>query len=70
MIGWVAAPAAGAGPLSRGERAGLSILGTRVLRVEDPRFLTTGGVYTEDVQDDRLAVVDSFPIPVCQTGCI
>jgi carbon-monoxide dehydrogenase large subunit len=33
----------------------LSILGTRVLRVEDPRFLTTGGVYTEDVQDDRLA---------------
>ena len=55
MIGWVAAPAAGAGPLSRGERAGLSILGTRVLRVEDPRFLTTGGVYTEDVQDDRLA---------------
>ena len=33
----------------------MSILGTRVLRVEDPRFLTTGGVYTEDVQDDRLA---------------
>jgi aerobic carbon-monoxide dehydrogenase large subunit len=33
----------------------LSILGTRVLRTEDPRFLTTGGVYTEDVVDDRLA---------------
>ena len=33
----------------------MSILGTRVLRVEDPRFLTTGGVYTEDVQDERLA---------------
>jgi len=33
----------------------LSILGTRVLRTEDPRFLTTGGVYTEDVTDDRLA---------------
>jgi carbon-monoxide dehydrogenase large subunit len=32
----------------------LSILGTRVLRTEDPRFLTTGGVYTEDVVDDRL----------------
>ncbi len=32
----------------------MSILGTRVLRVEDPRFLTTGGVYTEDVVDDRL----------------
>ena len=33
----------------------MSILGTRVLRVEDPRFLTTGGVYTEDLQDERLA---------------
>jgi carbon-monoxide dehydrogenase large subunit len=32
----------------------VSILGTRVLRIEDPRFLTTGGVYTEDVADDRL----------------
>ncbi len=32
----------------------MSILGTRVLRIEDPRFLTTGGVYTEDVVDDRL----------------
>jgi aerobic carbon-monoxide dehydrogenase large subunit len=32
----------------------LSILGTRVLRTEDPKFLTTGGVYTEDVVDDRL----------------
>jgi aerobic carbon-monoxide dehydrogenase large subunit len=33
----------------------VSILGTRVLRIEDPRFLTSGGVYTEDVTDDRLA---------------
>jgi aerobic carbon-monoxide dehydrogenase large subunit len=33
----------------------VSILGTRVVRVEDPRFLTTGGVYTEDVVDERLA---------------
>ncbi len=32
----------------------MSILGTRVLRTEDPKFLTTGGVYTEDVTDDRL----------------
>jgi carbon-monoxide dehydrogenase large subunit len=32
----------------------VSILGTRVLRVEDPGFLTTGAVYTEDVQDERL----------------
>jgi aerobic carbon-monoxide dehydrogenase large subunit len=28
----------------------VSILGTRVLRTEDPRFLTTGGVYTDDVE--------------------
>jgi aerobic carbon-monoxide dehydrogenase large subunit len=33
----------------------VSILGTRVLRTEDPRFLTTGGVYTDDVADERLA---------------
>jgi len=32
----------------------MSILGTRVLRTEDPKFLTTGGVYTEDVDDDQL----------------
>ena len=32
----------------------MSILGTRVLRTEDPKFLTTGGVYAEDVTDDRL----------------
>jgi carbon-monoxide dehydrogenase large subunit len=28
----------------------VSILGTRVIRTEDPRFLTTGGVYTEDMR--------------------
>ena len=32
----------------------MSILGTRVLRTEDPKFLTTGGEYTADVTDDRL----------------
>jgi carbon-monoxide dehydrogenase large subunit len=32
-----------------------SILGTRVQRVEDPEFLTTGAVYTEDLHDERLA---------------
>ena len=32
----------------------MSILGTRVRRIEDPRFLTSGGVYTEDIVDDRL----------------
>jgi aerobic carbon-monoxide dehydrogenase large subunit len=34
---------------------GTSILGTRVLRTEDPGFLSTGAIYTEDVQDERLA---------------
>ncbi|HET6908145.1 MAG TPA: xanthine dehydrogenase family protein molybdopterin-binding subunit [Mycobacteriales bacterium] len=33
----------------------MSILGTRVLRVEDPKFLTTGGVYADDLRDPRLA---------------
>jgi carbon-monoxide dehydrogenase large subunit len=33
----------------------VSILGTRVLRSEDPGFLTTGAVYTDDVVDERLA---------------
>jgi carbon-monoxide dehydrogenase large subunit len=32
-----------------------SILGTRVQRVEDPEFLTTGAVYTEDVDDERVS---------------
>ncbi|MGY1753422.1 xanthine dehydrogenase family protein molybdopterin-binding subunit [Blastococcus sp. SYSU D01042] len=34
---------------------GGSILGTRVLRSEDPGFLTTGAVYTDDLVDERLA---------------
>jgi carbon-monoxide dehydrogenase large subunit len=33
----------------------MSILGNRVLRKEDPKFLTTGAVYTADLRDDRLA---------------
>jgi CO/xanthine dehydrogenase Mo-binding subunit len=33
----------------------VSSLGTRVPRIEDLRFLTIGGVYTEDVSDERLA---------------
>jgi aerobic carbon-monoxide dehydrogenase large subunit len=32
----------------------VSILGTRVLRTEDPGFLSRGAIYTEDVQDERL----------------
>lgn len=34
--------------------AGASILGTRVQRKEDPKFLTTGGVYSDDIADPRL----------------
>jgi carbon-monoxide dehydrogenase large subunit len=32
----------------------VSILGTRVARVEDPKFLTTGAVYVDDLRDPRL----------------
>ena len=32
----------------------MSILGTRVERVEDPRLLTTGATYTDDLHDPRL----------------
>ncbi|MET0907829.1 MAG: molybdopterin cofactor-binding domain-containing protein, partial [Ilumatobacteraceae bacterium] len=32
-----------------------SILGNRVLRKEDPKFLTTGGVYVDDLDDELLA---------------
>ncbi|HEX5404524.1 MAG TPA: xanthine dehydrogenase family protein molybdopterin-binding subunit [Pseudonocardiaceae bacterium] len=31
-----------------------SILGTRVQRLEDPEFLTSGAVYTDDIVDERL----------------
>ena len=32
-----------------------SILGTRVQRKEDPKLLTTGGEYVDDIVDERLA---------------
>ncbi|WP_127782063.1 xanthine dehydrogenase family protein molybdopterin-binding subunit [Rhodococcus sp. X156] len=32
----------------------MSILGTRVVRIEDPKFLTTGGTYTDDLVDDQV----------------
>ncbi|KQS73671.1 xanthine dehydrogenase family protein molybdopterin-binding subunit [Modestobacter sp. Leaf380] len=32
----------------------MSILGTRVVRTEDPQFLTRGAVYTDDLTDERL----------------
>ena len=32
----------------------MSIMGTRVLRKEDPKFLTQGATYTADVEDPRL----------------
>ncbi|GAC1592246.1 MAG: xanthine dehydrogenase family protein molybdopterin-binding subunit [Acidimicrobiales bacterium] len=35
----------------------MSILGTRVLRKEDPRFLTVGGTYTDDLAIDGAAYV-------------
>jgi aerobic carbon-monoxide dehydrogenase large subunit len=41
--------------LFAGKIVEVSILGTRVIRTEDPRFLTSGGVYTTDVEDERLA---------------
>jgi carbon-monoxide dehydrogenase large subunit len=31
-----------------------SILGNRVLRKEDPKFLTTGGKYVDDLLDEPL----------------
>ena len=33
---------------------GTSVLGNRVTRVEDPRFLTAGGTYCADVRDPLL----------------
>ena len=33
-----------------------SILGNRVLRKEDPKFLTTGGVYVDDLTNEPLLV--------------
>jgi carbon-monoxide dehydrogenase large subunit len=32
----------------------MSILGNRVLRKEDPKFLTVGGTYVDDLRDERL----------------
>jgi aerobic carbon-monoxide dehydrogenase large subunit len=35
----------------------VSILGNRVLRKEDPKFLTTGGEYVDDLPIDGAAYV-------------
>ena len=32
----------------------MSILGTRVIRTEDPRLLTSGGVYVDDLREPEL----------------
>ena len=32
----------------------MSILGTRVKRTEDPRLLTAGGIYVDDVREPEL----------------
>src|SRR5215216_5934852 len=37
-----------------------SILGTRVLRKEDPTFLTVGGRYTDDLHDEPLLAGAAF----------
>src|SRR4051794_22719208 len=37
------------------QRGRMSILGTRVVRTEDPLFLTRGATYTDDLVDERLA---------------
>ncbi len=33
----------------------MSILGTRVVRIEDPRLLTAGGTYVDDLRVPELA---------------
>jgi carbon-monoxide dehydrogenase large subunit len=33
----------------------MSILGTRVIRTEDPRLLTAGGVYVDDLRTPELS---------------
>ncbi|MCU1400622.1 MAG: putative oxidoreductase molybdopterin-binding subunit [Acidimicrobiales bacterium] len=40
---------------NRGFRVGGSILGNRVLRKEDPKFLTVGGTYVDDMVEPMLA---------------
>jgi aerobic carbon-monoxide dehydrogenase large subunit len=32
----------------------MSIMGTRVVRTEDPKFLSRGATYTDDLTDERL----------------
>ena len=44
----------GGGPLRLGS-APMSIMGTRVVRTEDPLFLSRGATYTDDLTDERLA---------------
>jgi carbon-monoxide dehydrogenase large subunit len=39
-----------------------SILGNRVLRKEDPKFLTTGGVYLDDLHDEPLLQGAAFVV--------
>src|ERR1700746_2225914 len=38
----------------------MSILGTRVIRTEDPRLLTAGGVYVDDLREPDLAGGDAL----------
>jgi carbon-monoxide dehydrogenase large subunit len=41
--------------MAQRELVGVSILGTRVVRTEDPGFLTRGAVYTDEVARERAA---------------
>ncbi len=49
-VGSLAEPGKG----SRAAEGYMSILGTRVIRTEDPRLLTAGGVYVDDLRTPEL----------------
>ena len=42
-----------------------SILGNRVVRVEDPRFLTSGGCYVDDIDVGMTIEPTQFPDAWC-----
>ena len=49
----------------------MSILGTRVIRTEDPRLLTSGGVYVDDLRTPELsrAARDSRRLRAASSRC-
>ena len=44
----------------------MSILGTRVVRIEDPRLLTAGGTYVDDVRVPELLGAAPAPRPLAR----